>query len=67
MRKDANYNVTDRITLSLSGEGTSPILEKFGHLITLETLSEFGEIVSGDREKTESLDENLNITIKVKR
>ena len=67
MRKDANYNVTDRITLSLSGDGIEQVVTKFGHLIAIETLSEFGEIGSGDREKTESLDENLSITLKVKR
>jgi isoleucyl-tRNA synthetase len=41
MRKEADYQVTDRITLSISGEGSEQILSQFGEMIASETLSTF--------------------------
>jgi isoleucyl-tRNA synthetase len=41
MRKEADYSVTDRITLSISGEGSETIIAKFGEMIASETLSTF--------------------------
>lgn len=41
MRKEADYSVTDRISLSMSGKGSEEILTQFGDMITSETLSTF--------------------------
>jgi isoleucyl-tRNA synthetase len=58
MRKDADYGVSDRIELSIAGEGSAAILESFGDYITHETLSTLVPgMDSSDREKTESVDE----------
>lgn len=67
MRKEADYQVTDRISLSISGEGSEPIIATFGDMITSETLSTFAKIDIVDIEKTENIDENIQITIKVVR
>lgn len=63
MRKEADYQVTDRISLSISGEGSEGILEQFGTMIASETLSTLGEIQTPDIEKTETIDENIIITL----
>jgi isoleucyl-tRNA synthetase len=39
MRKEADYNVTDRIKLSIIGEESDTITSRFGSLIESETLS----------------------------
>ena len=67
MRKEADYSVTDRITLSISGEGSELILANFGDMIASETLSTFGQIDIADIEKIENIDENIQITLKVAR
>ena len=67
MRKEADYSVTDRITLSISGEGSEGILEQFATMIASETLSTLGDIQTPDVEKTENIDENIQITLKVTR
>ena len=82
MRKEADYQVTDRITLSISAVSNSPlewcpverdgvvvsdILTKFGDMISSETLSTFADISTPDLEKTETIDENIQITLKVAR
>jgi isoleucyl-tRNA synthetase len=67
MRKEADYQVTDRITLSISGEGSESILEQFGGMIASETLSNFWDIQTADVEKSETIDENITITLRVVR
>jgi isoleucyl-tRNA synthetase len=67
MRKEADYNVTDRIKIQISGESSGVIVDNFGHIINSETLSSFTEITSPDLSKTENLDENISITIKISR
>lgn len=67
MRKEANYAVDNRIKLSISGEGSAAIIEQFGDMITTATLSTFAEIDTPDLEKTENIDEDIQITLKVLR
>ena len=67
MRKEADYQVTDRISLSLTGEGSEGIVATFGDMIASETLSNFGDIQTPDIEKTEAIDENTRIVLKVMR
>ena len=47
MRKEANYNITDRIILEISDE---KVKEKFWEIINQETLSEFWKIENTDLE-----------------
>ncbi|MBX9808806.1 class I tRNA ligase family protein, partial [Candidatus Gracilibacteria bacterium] len=67
MRKEADYNVTDRIKLSITSEGNGTIVDTFGEMISSETLSTFTEIDEADLSKTESLDENISVIIKIVR
>jgi len=67
MRKEADYNVTDRIQISLSGEGIEDIIDGFGSMINSETLSRFESNITPDLTKTENIDENLMITIQIAR
>ena len=67
MRKEADYQVTDRITLSLSGEGSEGIVATFGDMIASETLSTFADISTADVEKTESIDEGIVLMLRVAR
>ena len=63
MRKEADYQVTDRISLSISGEGSEMILENFGEMIASETLSTLAAISTPDLEKTETIDEGVTVTL----
>ena len=63
MRKEADYQVTDRISLSISGEGSEMILENFGEMIASETLSTLAVISTPDLEKTETIDEGVTVTL----
>ncbi len=65
MRKEANYNVSDRITVSISG-CEQIVLEKFGAYILQETLSELvPQLDSFDLEREVELDEGtLHVRIK---
>ncbi len=67
MRKEADYQVTDRISLSIAWEGSEQILSQFGDMITSETLSTFWNIETPDVEKNETIDENIVITLWVSR
>lgn len=68
MRKDANYNVTDRITLSIIGEMSDVIKKKFGEMIAAETLSTLvDQIDTPDTIREESIDEDNVIQIAIKR
>ena len=68
MRKDANYNVTDRITLSIIGEMSDVIKKEFGEMIAAETLSTLvGQIDTPDTIREESIDEDNVIQIAIKR
>jgi isoleucyl-tRNA synthetase/broad specificity phosphatase PhoE len=67
MRKEADYQVTDRITLSIAWEGSEQILSQFGEMITSETLSTFWNIETPDVEKNETIDANIVITLRVVR
>ena len=75
MRKEANYQVTDQISLHIAAhhndEGTgnleiSQILEKFGAMITNETLSTLtNRIISPDLGKTFELENGAKVTIQI--
>ena len=68
MRKDANYNVTDRISLSIIGEESEVIKSRFGEMITSETLSTLvAQIDTPDTIREESIDEDNVIQIAIKR
>ncbi|MBC7503764.1 histidine phosphatase family protein, partial [Candidatus Gracilibacteria bacterium] len=82
MRKEADYQVTDRITLSISpvldssslegvpttgGGVVSDIIAKFGDMITSETLSTFAVISIPDLEKVYELEEEVTFTIRLAR
>jgi isoleucyl-tRNA synthetase len=67
MRKEADYSVTDRISLSIIWEGSEQILSQFGDMITSETLSNFRDIETPDLEKTETVDTDILINIGIKR
>lgn len=68
MRKDANYNVTDRITLSIIGEMSEVIKKEFGEMIAAETLSTLvDQIDTPDTIREESIDEDNVIQIAIKR
>jgi isoleucyl-tRNA synthetase len=65
MRKEADYSVTDRISLSIAGQGSEDILTQYGEMITSETLSAFADIATPDIEKTEEIDEGTTLTLKI--
>ena len=65
MRKEADYSVTDRISLSITGQGSDDILAQYGEMIMSETLSTFAEIVTPDIEKTEEVDEGVTLTLRI--
>jgi isoleucyl-tRNA synthetase len=68
MRKEADYHVSDKILLSITGWNSHEILEQFGDMITHETLSNLIEnIESPDITKTDTNDENIEYTIFVKK
>ena len=68
MRKEANYNVTDRISLSIIGEESASIVSRFGLLIESETLSTLvSQIDLPDTMREESIDEDNVIQIAIKR
>jgi isoleucyl-tRNA synthetase/bisphosphoglycerate-dependent phosphoglycerate mutase len=48
MRKEGDYQVTDRIKLSITGEGSEDILTKFVDMIEGETLSTLADITDPD-------------------
>ena len=68
MRKEADYNVTDRIKLSIIGEESDTITSRFGSLIESETLSTLvSQIDNPDTMREESIDEDNVVQIAIKR
>jgi broad specificity phosphatase PhoE len=68
MRKEADYTVTDRISLSIIGEKSDVICERFGDMIQSETLSTLvGQIDLPDAMREESIDEDTVMQIAIKR
>jgi Domain of unknown function (DUF5915) len=68
MRKESNYNVTDRISLSLIGEKSDEIIAKFRVMIESETLSTLSpQIDVPDTMREEAIDEDSVIQIAIKR
>lgn len=68
MRKDAGYQVTDRISLCITGEGSGAILDHSGSLITQETLSILvAHIELPDGEKSEILEGDCEVQIRIKK
>lgn len=65
MRKEADYSVTDRISLSITGQGSDSILAQYSEMITSETLSAFADIATPDIEKTEEIDEGMSLTLRI--
>ncbi len=67
MRKEADYQVTDRIELCITGEGSGEIVTRCGNLITTETLSTLvAHIEMPDHEKSETLEGDLELHIEIK-
>lgn len=67
-RKEAWYQVSDRIKLEVTWEISSKILEKFGKYIESETLSSIiNNLENSDISKEVELDEWLKIVIKLKK
>ncbi len=68
MRKEADYQVTDRIEFSLSGSLSKEILDLFGTYIGNETLwTAKGDIADPELSKEEDIDEGIKIIFKIKR
>ena len=68
MRKDADYQVTDRISLHIYGESHEKILSEFGGMIESETLATLAPLmVNPDREKQLEINENMTITIQIEK
>ncbi len=68
MRKEGDYQVTDRIEFSLSWVWTEQILELFGENICHETLSVIKEkLPKAEVSKTEEIDSWINISLEVRR
>lgn len=58
MRKEADYQVTDRIALHIYGERHEEILASYGEMIQSETLSSLAPLmVAPDLEKSVEVDE----------
>lgn len=68
MRKEADYSVSDRISLSIAGEGSRAIIDVFGDYIVHETLSRLvSDIAMPDIEKIENIAESIDLTIRIQR
>lgn len=68
MRKEAGYDVSDRISLSISGKGSEAILRDFSLYITRETLSTLvPNILTPDLEKSEVIDEGVAIVLSIQK
>ena len=68
MPKDAGYQVTDRISICITGEGSGAILDYSGYLITQETLSTLvAHIELPDGEKSEILEGDCEVQIRIKK
>lgn len=68
MRKEADYQVTDRISLHIYGDLHTEILAQFGNMITSETLSTLAPLmVNPDVEKRIELDTGENITLQIEK
>ncbi len=68
MRKESDYQVTDRISLSIIGEESMIIKSRFGVMITSETLSTLvDQIDTPDTIREESIDEDNVIQIAIRR
>jgi isoleucyl-tRNA synthetase len=66
MRKEWDYQVTDRISFSLAWAGTEKVLELFGEYICHETLWSISEeIITPDITKEEEIDTGVNIIISI--
>lgn len=68
MRKDADYQVTDRISLHIYGENHEKILSEFSEMIKSETLSTLTPLmVNPDKEKQLEINENATLTIQIEK
>ena len=68
MRKESDYNVTDRISLSIIGEKSDHIKSLFSDMIMSETLSTLvDQIDTPDTIREEEIDEDNVIQIAIKR
>lgn len=68
MRKEADYQVTDRIALHIYGEQHEPILATYGKMVESETLSTLAPLmVNPDIEKQVDVDEGIVLTIQIER
>ena len=68
MRKEADYQVTDRISLHIFGEKHEEILASFGEMIQSETLATIAPLmVNPDLEKEVEIDEGITLTIQIEK
>jgi isoleucyl-tRNA synthetase len=68
MRKEADYAVTDRIQVDISGEGViRQVMDMYSAMIQEETLSTLATIADADKEKEELIDEGISVTLRIKK
>ncbi|MDD2693842.1 MAG: class I tRNA ligase family protein [Candidatus Gracilibacteria bacterium] len=68
MRKEADYQVTDRISLHIFGEKHEEILASFGEMIQSETLATIAPLmVNPDLQKEVEIDEGITLTIQIEK
>lgn len=68
MRKEADYQVTDRISLHIFGEKHEEILASFGEMIQSETLATLSPLmVNPDLQKEVEIDEGITLTLQIEK
>jgi len=66
-RKQADFEVSDRIQISISGENVSSIIEKFSNYIETETLSKIVQNIDTPNLEKDLEIEDLKIKLKIKK
>jgi hypothetical protein len=68
MRKESGYQVTDRIQICITGDGSGPLLSGYSEMIAHETLGVLiSEIETPDLSKTETIDTDLILTLSIQK
>ena len=68
MRKEADYQVTDRISLHIYGEMHAQILGEFSEMIQSETLSTLAPLmVNPDVQKDIEIESGVTLTVQIEK
>lgn len=68
MRKEADYQVTDRISLHIYGTMHTEILAEFASMIQSETLSTLAPLmVNPDVQKDIEIEEGVTLTVQIEK